>query len=169
MIRVKCFAAPRPGPAGPRPAPPVSLDAGNEILRYSQDQLRGVSAGIRESLIVWAGQPRPRGAVVTHVITPEVDSARDHLTVPSATRAELASYLRREGLLLFADLHTHPDAAFLSPADRARPLSARPGFYAIVVPDFADGPPRAGWRCYESTGTDWLEVDFRERCRARSL
>jgi hypothetical protein len=67
---------------------------------------------------------------------------------------------------LFADLHTHPTKAFLSCADRARPLSVRSGFYAIVVPDFAAGPARAGWRCYEATGSDWAEVIFGDRFHA---
>lgn len=163
MIRVQSFAGPRPGP-GPRPVPPVRLAIGSEILGYTQGQLRGTSAGIRESLVLWAGQPDAGGAIVTHIITPDVESTRDHLTVPSATRAELASYLRREALLVFADLHTHPAAAFLSQADRAQPFSSRPGFYAIVIPEFGAGPPGAGWRCYESTGVSWLEVSFRDRC-----
>jgi proteasome lid subunit RPN8/RPN11 len=168
VIRVESFAGPRPGP-GPRPVPPVRLAIGSEILGYTQGELREASAGIRESLVVWAGQPGTCGAIVTHVITPDTESTRDHLTVPSATRAELASYLRREGLLLFADLHTHPAAAFLSEADRAQPFSSRPGFYAIVVPEFAAGPPGAGWCCYESTGVSWREVSLRDRCRTQPL
>jgi hypothetical protein len=157
----------RPGP-GPRPEPPVSVTVSGEILDLTQQQLRSVSAGVRESMVVWAGQPHAAGAIITHIITPEVRSTRDHLTIPSATRAELATYLQQEGLLLFADLHTHPAEAFLSYADQARPLSARPGFYAIVVPDFAVGPPGAGWRCYEATGSAWDEVIFGDRFRGGS-
>jgi proteasome lid subunit RPN8/RPN11 len=135
------------------------------VLEFTQHQLHSLSAGTRESLVVWAGRPRGQTAQVTHVITPEAHASRDHLTLPSDTRAELAAYLRREGLLLFADLHTHPERAFLSQADRARPLSVRPGFYSVVVPDFADGRAGYKWRCYESTGSDWEEVDCDGRFR----
>jgi proteasome lid subunit RPN8/RPN11 len=167
VIHVQRIGAGRPGP-GLRPGPPVSVTVSREILDITQQQLRSVSAGVRESMVVWAGQPLAAGAVITHVITPEVRSTRDHLTMPSATRAELAMYLRQEGLLLLADLHTHPAEAFLSCADQARPLSTRPGFYAIVVPDFAAGSAGAGWRCYEATESGWNEVIFGDRFRGRS-
>jgi hypothetical protein len=164
VINVQSFGAQMPGPA-PRPAPPVTLILSSGLLEFTQRQLRSLSAGTREALVVWVGRAHNGGALVTQVITPETCAHYDHLTVPSGTRAELATYLRRENLLLFADLHTHPTAAFLSHADRARPLSTRPGFYAIVVPDFAVGPAGLGWRCYESTGTDWEEVTCDDRLR----
>ena len=164
MIQVQSFATLMPGPAL-RPAPPVTLTLSSGLLDFTQRQLRSFSAGTREALVVWAGSPHPGGALITHVITPETCAHYDHLTVPSGTRAELATYLRREELLLFADLHTHPTAAFLSRADRAQPLSIRPGFYAIVVPEFAVGLAGSGWRCYESTGTDWEEVNCDDRLR----
>lgn len=162
MITIESLTTQLPGP-GPRPAPPVALSISNAGLEFTRHQLRSLSAGTREAMVVWAGQPHAGGALVTHVITPEVQARYDHLTVPSASRAELAMYLRREGLLLFADLHTHPTEAFLSEADRARPLSARRGFYAIVVPDFAAEPAWAGWRCYEATDPGWQEVSCDER------
>lgn len=164
MIQVQSFATQMPGPAL-RPAPPVTLTLSSGLFDFTQRQLRSLSAGTREALVVWAGRTCRGGALITHVITPETCARYDHLTVPSATRAELAIYLRREDLLLFADLHTHPTLAFLSHADRARPLSIRPGFYAIVIPDFAVGPAGSGWRCYESTGTDWEEVTCDDRLR----
>jgi hypothetical protein len=165
VIQVRSFATQMPSPA-PRPAPPVTLTLSSGLLDFTQRQLRSLSAGTREALVVWAGRVHRGEALVTHVITPEACAHYDHLTVPSGTRAELATYLRREDLLMFADLHTHPTAAFLSRADRAKPLSIRPGFYAIVIPDFAVGPAGSGWRCYESTGTDWEEVNRNDRLRA---
>lgn len=164
MIHIESFTTRMPGP-GPRPKPPVTLTLTSGVLEFTQHQLQSLSARTRESLVVWAGQPQGHAAQVTHVITPEACADRDHLTLPSRARAELASYLRREGLLLFVDLHTHPGPAFLSQADRARPLSVRHGFYSVVVPDFATGSPGSGWRCYESTGSDWEEVSYDARFR----
>jgi len=164
VIHVEPFTTRLPGP-GPGPAPPVTLTLSIGVLEFTQHQLRALSAGTREAMVVWAGQPHPGGALVTHVITPDVHAHYDQLTMPSATRAELAMYLRREDLLLFADLHTHPTAAFLSRADRARPLSTRRGYYAVVVPDFGGGPAGTGWRCYEATGPDWKEVICDDRFR----
>jgi proteasome lid subunit RPN8/RPN11 len=146
----------------------VALTLGDGVLEFTHQQLRELSAGVRESMVVWAGRPYDGGALVTHVVAPEVDAHYDRITVPNTVRAELAMFLRREGLLLFADLHTHPGEAYLSPADRARPLSTRPGFYALVVPEFAAGPAGVGWHCYESTGSDWKEVSCADRFRAES-
>lgn len=162
MIQIESFTTRMPAP-GPRPAPPVTLNLSSGVLEFTQHQLESLSAGAREALVVWAGWPQGQAALVTHVITPEACAYYDHLTLPSLARAELATYLRRENLLLFADLHTHPGRAFLSEADRARPLSIRRGFYAIVVPDFGAGPVGRGWRCYESTGSNWEEVNCDDR------
>ena len=62
----------------------------------------------------------------------------------------MADWVRAEQLLIFSDLHTHPGRAFLSAADMAAPFSTRDGFYAAVVPNFAQGEPLEGWRMYEA-------------------
>lgn len=163
MINVQCFAAELPAP-GARPTAPVRLALAERILDYSQQELARLSAGRREALVLWAGRPTVGdGAFISHVITLDTNSGRRWLNVPSQVRAQLALTLRREQLLTFADIHTHPAQAFLSAADQKHPFSSRPGFYAIVVPDFACGPPAAGWRAYQSTGRGWQEVICRDR------
>jgi proteasome lid subunit RPN8/RPN11 len=98
-------------------------------------------------------------------VAPDCTASRDLLVIPHHERVTVAAYLRAHQLLVFADLHTHPGAAFLSLADRARPFSARPGFYAIVVPNFAIGEPLEGWRIYEAVPGDWEEVHIDHRIR----
>jgi hypothetical protein len=71
--------------------------------------------------------------------------------------------LRREKLLAFADLHTHPRKAFLSAADQARPFSSRPGFYSVVIPNFASGTPGCGWRAYQAVDGTWKEISCRDQ------
>jgi proteasome lid subunit RPN8/RPN11 len=158
VIHVESYADALPQP-GPRPAPPVALNLSDGVLRGTQDLLRAHSDGCRESLVFWAGRATPTGAMITHVIAPDTEAHYDQLDVPSAARAEMALFLRRERLLVFADLHTHPGEAFLSIADRIRPFSTLPGFYAIVIPEFAEGEVGVGWRCYTYTGTDWKETN----------
>ena len=102
MIQIESFTTEMPAPA-PRPAPPVTLTLSSGVLEFTQHQLRSLSAGTREALVVWAGRPQGQAALVTHVITPEACAHYARLTLPSPTRAELATYLRRENLLLFAD------------------------------------------------------------------
>lgn len=78
-------------------------------------------------------------------------------------RIAVANRIRAERLLVFADLHTHPGAAFLSELDRSRPFSVRAGFYAIVVPNFARRETLDGWAMFQTDGIDWEEVSVDDR------
>ena len=156
--------ATRPGAPRPRPAPPVTLCLTHYLVEDTQRALRVTSAGVRESLVLWAGRAvDAHTAVVTHVIEPACIATNDVLIVPKSERAAVARFLRDHGLLIFADLHTHPAAAFLSAADRARPFSSRDGFYAVVVPDLATRAPLDGWRVYEASDGEWEEVQLSGR------
>lgn len=161
MIYIHRLMDDLPAP-GPRPVRP-SLTLADTAVALTQGELRRLSDGRREAFAVWAGRPQGNSALISHVITLDCPAGRDRLTVPSDTRAELAAALRREKLLVFADLHTHPEMAFLSDVDRARPFSSRPGFYAVVIPDFAAGPPGRGWRTYQPADGEWTEVSCRDK------
>lgn len=150
--------------AGPRPSAPVRLRPVTGMVAATQDALRLGSDGRREAIVLWAGRAGRDGvAVISHLLMPRFVSRRDFLTIPQDERVELARYLRAEGLLAFADLHTHPRQAFLSDADIARPFSVRDGFYAAVIPDFAVRAPGEGWRFYEAQARIWTEIDPKER------
>jgi hypothetical protein len=150
--------------ARPRPGAPVHLRPAPGMLAASQVALRAASDGRREAIVLWAGRANDNGdAAISHLLLPQFVSRRDFLTIPQDERAQVAAYLRAEGLLAFADLHTHPRRAFLSQADVAAPFSIRDGFYAAVIPNFAVGKPGAGWRVYEVRARSWLEIDPTER------
>jgi hypothetical protein len=150
--------------AGPRPGAPVHLRPAAGMVAATQAALRIGSDARREAIVLWAGRAdRDGAAVISHLLLPRFVSRRDFLTIPQDERVELARYLRAEGLLAFADLHTHPRQAFLSDADIAAPFSVRDGFYAAVIPDFALHAPGRGWRFYEARARTWTEIDPRER------
>jgi hypothetical protein len=152
-----------PDPAT-RPPAPVRLRPAPGLIAATQTALRTGSDARREAIVLWAGRADgASGAVLSHLILPRFSSRRDFLTIPQDERATVAAYLRAEGLLAFADLHTHPRRAFLSDADITAPFSIRDGFYAVVVPDFASRAPGAGWRFYEVRRRSWAEIDPKER------
>ena len=156
---VRVFADPLPA-AGERPQPPVQLHLAEGLLKATQAALRDASSGTRESTVLWAGRPIDDStALVSHLLLPIFRSRRDFLTIPKEERIKVAAYLRREGLLAFGDLHTHPSRAFLSDPDRDRPFSQRDGFYAIVIPDFGTRAEGVGWRFYQARAGDWHEVE----------
>jgi hypothetical protein len=150
--------------AGPRPNAPVRLRPAAGMVAATQAALRAGSDARREAIVLWAGRADRDGvAAISHLLLPRFISRRDFLTIPQDERIELARYLRTEGLLAFADLHTHPRQAFLSDADIAAPFSVRDGFYAAVIPDFALRAPGQDWRFYEARARTWTEIDPEER------
>lgn len=147
-----------------RPDPPVNLKLPDRGLARTQDELRTVSDGVRESLVLWAGRPTPDNAAeITHVLSLNCPASELRLVVPLSERIAALEFVRRERILIFADLHTHPAAAFLSETDRARPFGSKDGFYAIVVPEFARGTATDGWAMYEARSGGWYSVDVSER------
>jgi hypothetical protein len=157
-MEARVFMSSLPAPR-PRPLGPIALLVAGGVLAATQDELRRLSDGRREALVLWAGRALDdTHAVISHLLLPESASRRDHLTVPPAERHRLADWVRAEQLLIFSDLHTHPREAFLSAADIAAPFSTRDGFYATVIPRFAMDAPGEGWRMYEARGGGWSEV-----------
>jgi hypothetical protein len=147
-----------------RPSSPVQLRLPPGGLACTQAELRALSGGVREALVLWAGQVNPDGeAEVTDLLSLDCPATDLRLVVPLPERLEALEFVRKSGLLIFADLHTHPDTAFLSDADRARPFGSKAGFYAIVVPNFAVGDPLDGWAMYEANAGEWIAVNPHER------
>lgn len=149
-------ALPRPSR---RPNGPLRLELAPGMLELTQERLRALACGVRESLVLWAGRPNgSTSAVISHLMEPDVEARFDQLSVSASGRAELAGWLVGQRLLTFADLHTHPTVAFLSEADRRAPYSVLPGFLSVVIPEFASGAPGEGWRYYMRTAVNWTEV-----------
>ena len=51
--------------------------------------------------------------------------------------SKLWDICRREGLVVAADVHTHPGGVGQSPSDRAHPMIAQAGHLAMILPTFA--------------------------------
>jgi hypothetical protein len=153
-------------PPGPRPSAPLVLHLPAGLTERTQEELAVASEKRREAIVLWAGRSTVDGAaLITHLLMPTFESDFDRLVIPPRVRHELALWLRRERLLVFADLHDHPHEAFLSEADVVAPFSSKDGFYAVVIPSFATGEPLRGWRTYEAIGGHWHERAIGSRFR----
>jgi hypothetical protein len=162
-MRVVQFAEDLPEP-GRRPSAPVALQLPAGLAQRTQHELRTASDERREAIVLWAGRPAGQGtALISHLLLPAFESDFDRLVIPPPVRHELATWLRHERLIVFADLHDHPHEAFLSEADVVAPFSSKDGFYAVVIPDFATGEPLRGWRVYEALGGSWHERRLEDR------
>jgi hypothetical protein len=74
---------------------------------------------------------------------------------------------RARGLMVVADLHTHPGRAIQSASDRTNPMVARQGHIAVIVPNFAAAPVNyAELGIYEYQGDhSWHDRSPRSRAR----
>jgi proteasome lid subunit RPN8/RPN11 len=131
--------------------PPGVVDATVERLRASHG---------REAIVLWAGRPDGSDAVqVSHLIEPATSAGEGWIKLDVEARLEVIEFLRAENLLVVADIHSHPEHAFLSWIDKSHPYSRRAGHLAIVVPFFASAAGIGDWRAYEFALGEW-----RERC-----
>lgn len=110
-----------------------------------------------ESLVFWAGTPKPDGtAVVTHVFVPKGAGVYLHalqVRVDENVIAALCGELDPPRLVLLGQVHTHMDEAFHSPSDDRFSLDT-PGYISIVIPNFGRDDAEAWhtWAFYECEG-----------------
>ena len=115
----------------------LKYSVAKSILRESAVTLRSLSAGIRESVILWIGSADDRNARVRSITVPKQFTSADHFEVPLEERLKLAQRLAYSGERLLAQLHTHPGTAFHSLTDDRLALPRHTGAVSIVVPNFA--------------------------------
>jgi proteasome lid subunit RPN8/RPN11 len=56
--------------------------------------------------------------------------------------SELWAICAQRGLVVVADVHTHPMGASQSSSDRTHPMIAEKGHIALIIPNFASAPAR---------------------------
>lgn len=123
---------------------PVVIDLGAWRQTWSGLLARG--EGRRETACVWAGVREAACDRVEHVaFIDDLDGVTgapySHVAQPEAVGRVLAD-LRRRGLVIAADVHTHPSSwVGLSAIDQANPIEFRIGLLALVLPAFAAGEP----------------------------
>ena len=72
----------------------------------------------------------------------ELDSkalAYGYVRLDTSAFARLWSQCSELGMVVVADVHTHPGGPHQSTSDRANPMVAQAGHFALIVPNFARG------------------------------
>jgi proteasome lid subunit RPN8/RPN11 len=74
---------------------------------------------------------------------------------------------KKKGLVIVADVHTHPAGTSQSDSDRAHPMIARSGHLALILPRFAAAPfSRSEIGVYRYEGSaNWHAIPVSERRR----
>jgi len=136
------------------------LTVSGSLWRSTWQGLHTRGGGERESACVWAGtRDRDVETAETIIFLDDLPGTIGRRLQHRTSREAVAALLRltRElGLVIVADIHTHPaDWVDLSVVDQAHPIEYRIGLLALVLPDFASGPPelaRAGVHEYLGDG-----------------
>jgi hypothetical protein len=107
------------------------------VLAETAKALRDLSAGWRESVVLWPGRVvTETEAVVTRLLVPEQSTGPLHFNVPLRERLRILGEVTKESEFVLIQLHTHPKQAFHSAADDALAITKHTGAVSIVIPDF---------------------------------
>jgi hypothetical protein len=120
-----------------------------------------------EGLVLWLGSVEPGRARVIRAIVPEQRSVADEnglgYFVNGETLFELNRTLAETGLRLIAQVHSHPEDAYHSPADDRYSIVTADGGFSLVVPNFGRAPANlASWAVYRLKRGDWQELSAQE-------
>lgn len=114
------------------------VECPSTLVRQTLEVLR--EAGLRgtERVVFWLGSRHDnRNAAVAEVYVPQQSSSRDYFHIPSEGMISFMTHLRRRRLILLAQVHSHPQEAFHSPADDKWAVVRHVDGLSIVVPEFA--------------------------------
>lgn len=101
------------------------------------DYLREAGARYRECVVLWLGRQSGRGIEVVNVYRPQQRAAQDMFHIPASSMIALRATLRRDRVMVAAQVHSHPREAFHSLADDRWAIVRHVGALSLVVPEFA--------------------------------
>jgi hypothetical protein len=112
-----------------------------DVLKRARRYLQTFGRRHVEGYLCWSGVPTGKDEVEIRscIFPPDFEpseSSFGRLEIGIQRAFGMGNIVAQRGELIFAQMHSHPDEAFHSPIDDARPISHRPGFMSIVVPDF---------------------------------
>lgn len=116
----------------------MTLVVGEGLLQQSLSLLCACGAGRRECVVIWVGDAR--GHAVSRVLHPRHASDRCGYRIDGVWVSALYAELAEHGERVIAQVHTHPNDAFHSRRDDARPIVLEAGLYSLVIPRFATKP-----------------------------
>lgn len=137
-------------------------------LRSTLDALQPAGREGRESVALWLGEPHPDVVRVVRAHIPAQFATDDMFRIPRTSIAALLDLVGRTGLVVAAQVHTHPADAFHSPADDHWAIVRHLGAISIVLPGFAlDTEVSTFWRDAAvfqlSAANQWSRVPAQRR------
>jgi proteasome lid subunit RPN8/RPN11 len=110
------------------------LEISARMIASTVDHLRASKR--RERVVLWLGRRDDERICVDEVFVPMQETEADFFRIPEEGMAEVLTHLRPERLMVAAQVHTHPEDAFHSPADDRWAIVRHVGALSLVVPRF---------------------------------
>ncbi len=127
------------------------------VLDATMAHLRAAGATGREGFVIWAGVRSETTMHMLECIVPTQAAYRGEkgvcVVIDGDALFHLNVYLHEKGMLLFAQVHSHPTDAYHSETDDMYAVVTTLGGLSLVVPNFARAAPTpADWAAYRLTG-----------------
>lgn len=90
-----------------------------------------------ECVVLWLAKNLGGALYIQTVYRPQQIAEKDFFRIPQESMMELMTYLRKNRLMVAAQVHTHPDLAFHSLADDTWAIIRHVGGLSLVIPRFA--------------------------------
>jgi proteasome lid subunit RPN8/RPN11 len=114
---------------------PVIVPA--HVLITSLGVLQEVGREGSECVVLWLAKRAPEAIELVELYKPAQIAAEDFFRIPRKAIAALFEVLRDRGLMVAAQVHTHPEHAFHSSADDRWAIVRHVGALSLVLPYFA--------------------------------
>jgi hypothetical protein len=107
------------------------------VVASSLEALQEAGRANRECVVLWLASRSPTSIDVVDAYRPKQTAAADFFHLPQESMAAVFDVLRQRGLMIAAQVHTHPGQAFHSAADDQWAIIRHVGALSLVLPDFA--------------------------------
>lgn len=119
------------------------IEVNDSIINTTEQHFRFFGSQHTEAYVWWAGcfESALKASVEQAFLFDQSSRSFGHVTLSAAELRKAHQWLKDEGLVLMAELHTHPPGASgQSYLDSLNPATTYRGFVSIVVPDFCLQP-----------------------------
>lgn len=106
------------------------------VISQTLDHLQNAGRLNKECIVLWLGHRREGYIEIAEVLRPVHIAKADMFHIPPASMREIMEYLRKNRLMIAAQVHSHPELAFHSRADDKWAIVRHVGAISIVLPYF---------------------------------
>jgi proteasome lid subunit RPN8/RPN11 len=141
----------------------MRMQCASSIIDATLAHLRDAGRTHRECVVLWLGRREETCVRVVGAYRPLQQAEADVFHIPRAGMAALHDELRRQHVMVAAQVHSHPFEAFHSKADDRWAIVRHEGALSLVVPHFASSTTLANFldqtKVYRFSPTaQWIEV-----------